>query len=243
MPTPSGHWKFFVFSWKWLAITFAAGTVNSGGWLLLSRFLTHVTGFATLVGIQMAENRFVEALAVASVPVFFIAGCMIAAFLTDRRIQRGLDPMYSTPLLAASVLIGGGGALGARGFFGGGQGEHDYLLLAALSLACGLMNAVVTVATGTLMRATHMTGLTTDLGIGLVRAHFLDEQAGEVFLERRANLMRLASLISFILGSVVGCYLFLDMSYLGFVVPAAIVLIVALFLLPRPASNREKAPL
>lgn len=231
--SPGGHWKFFVSSWKWLAITFAAGNINSGGWLLLSRFLTHVTGFATLIGIEMAENKFVEALAVASVPVFFMGGCMIAAFLTDRRMQRGLDPMYATPLLAASALMGGGGILGARGFFGGGQGEHDYLLLAALSLACGLMNAVVTVATGTVMRATHMTGLTTDLGIGLVRAHFLDDQAGEVFLERRANLMRLASLASFILGSVIGCYLFLDMTYMAFLVPAAIVGFVALLLLRR----------
>ena len=225
--TSSGHAKFFLKSAKWLILGFASGNLNSGGWLLLGKFVTHVTGFATLIGIELAKNEFVEALAVASVPGFYIAGCMIAAFLTDRRMQRGLDPIYATPLLAASVLIGWAALQGSRGFFGSGQNDHDYLLLAALGLSCGLINAVVTVATGTVMRAGHMTGLTTDLGIGLVRAHFLTQHAGEAFLERRANLMRLVSLSAFVLGSVVGCYFFLSYSYAGFALPAILVLLVA----------------
>lgn len=227
--------KFFAPSAKWLAIIFAAGCVNSGGWLILGRFLSHVTGFASLIGIELAKHRFVEALAVASVPVYFLAGCMIAAFLTDRRMQKGLNPMYATPLFTASGLLGIGAFLGTRGYFGNidavSKTENDYLLLVLLSLACGLMNAVVTVATGTVMRATHMTGITTDLGIGLVRVHYLEDETGERYLEERSNLMRLATLIFFILGSVTGCYLFLGAGYLGFWLPCAITFLVALLTL------------
>lgn len=229
MPSSGGgHLRALISSSKWLALTFASGVINSAGWLLLGRFLTHVTGFATLVGIEMANNDFLEALAVASVPVFFIAGSMISAFLTDRRMQRGLNPLYVTPLLGAALLLGGGAVLGGTGFFGGTQIDHDYLLLAALSLACGLINAVVTVATGTVMRATHMTGLTTDLGIGLVRVHFLGDLADEIHLERRANFLRLASLLAFIFGSLVGCYIILSLGYIGLALPAAIVFVVGL---------------
>ena len=64
-------------------------------------------------------------------------GGLIAALLTDRRMQQGLNPMYATPLLAAALLLGGSAFLGTQGYFGKIDAvvkvESDYLLLAMLS--------------------------------------------------------------------------------------------------------------
>ena len=47
--------------------------------------------------------------------------------------------------------------------------SSDYFLLGALCLICGIQNGTVSLVSKSVVRTTHLTGLTTDLGIGLVR--------------------------------------------------------------------------
>jgi len=215
---------------KWLCLVFASGCVNSGGWIAAAKFTTHVTGFATLFGIYLSRNHWLEAAAICSIPVYFMAGAMISALLVDRRIQKDQTPLYGLPVLLSAGLLAVaalGGDSGWFGIFGIDSGvSDDYVLLLVLALASGLQNAAVTTATGAVMRATHMTGLTTDLGLGLVRFFYIS--GPERRIEVRSTMIRILTLTFFVGGSVAGAFFFLTMQYQGFLIPAAICFVVAL---------------
>ncbi|KHD89661.1 MAG: hypothetical protein OM95_02590 [Bdellovibrio sp. ArHS] len=209
----------------WLSMAFQAGAINAGGYLACHRFVSHVTGFGTLVGTEAAQGRWMQSLAMFAVPGFFIGGTMLSAFFVDRRIQTGRKPLYPIVMfliffLTTSVAISG--TLGVFGEFGAPLARHGHLLLAALCLACGIQNATVTSAFGAIIRTTHLTGITTDLGIGIVRvlshSHKIQPRTNEV----RANWMRAGLISSFTLGSLVSAYVYLHAQYWGFLIPASI---------------------
>jgi uncharacterized membrane protein YoaK (UPF0700 family) len=214
-------------SWRtrfdWLLLTFIAGNVNAGGYLAAHRFVSHITGFATLFGIEAAHGRFDQAVGILSVPVFFLLGVMTSAYFVDRRVHRGERPRYA--LVMALVLLclataALGGHWGLFGVFGSEPRlRQDYLLLALLCAASGLQNAAVSTASGATVRTTHLTGLTTDLGTGLVRAFSDPKRYGA---EMKAARFRVATIVSFALGSAVGACAYLYFSYLGFLLPTVL---------------------
>jgi uncharacterized membrane protein YoaK (UPF0700 family) len=206
----------------WLLLTFMAGNINSGGLLACGRFVSNVTGFYTLAGESAAHLSWDAAIGFLSIPFFFVSGVMISAFLVERPVHLEKKPRYVfvmtliSALLIASAVFG---SIGSFGTFGDSHLKIDYTLLALLSLSSGLMNAAISVASGHSVRVTHMTGNTTDLGIGIVRLRSLNEI--------RAVTLRLGILVFFTVGSALGAYILLKLHYLGFLLPAAIALYVS----------------
>lgn len=209
----------------WFLLSFLAGSVNAGGFLAAHRFVSHVTGFATLFGVAAANRHWDQALGLLSIPVYFLLGAMVSAVLVDRNVHRGRRPHYALVMtLVASCLLAAalGGHLGYFGEFGSEPRlRQQYILLALLCGASGLQNAAVSTASGMTIRTTHLTGLTTDLGTGLVRA-FSNPSVYDA--EIRAAQYRIGTIVSFGLGSAVGAWIYLAYSYLGFLLPAALAL-------------------
>lgn len=209
----------------WLMLAFNAGCINAGGFLATGRFVSHVTGFATLFGVERQQFGFWASLPILSVPLFFLLGVVIAGLLTDRRVRLQREPRYDYVMslcaacLAAASLAGGGDHFGAFG--SSFHLKHTYLLLALLCLASGLQNGAITSSSGSSVRTTHLTGLTTDLGLGLAR--MMTFSNGKVsFEEVLANCLRLGTILAFIAGSAVGAALFSSLRFFGFLLPAAI---------------------
>ncbi len=207
-------------------MAFQGGVLNSGGFMACHQFVSHVTGFATLFGRQASQGDAVHALGLLLVPLFFLLGAMIAAQLVDLKIRHEQKPRYYIVFGVMVVLllaVAVGGFNGVFGAFGEPLSRaRDYALLALLCLTCGLQNATVTSVSRAVVRTTHLTGLTTDLGIGLVRV--LRRRAGDARIsdEIRANAMRGGLILSFGLGSFVGAFLFSKAGYRGFLLPVAI---------------------
>ena len=99
---------------------------------------------------------------------------------------------------------------------------RDYTLLALLCMICGTQNGLITLVSKSVVRTTHLTGITTDLGIGLVRVLNSGRLFGKIDDEGRANLMRIGIIVFFILGSVFGVRIFHSFEYRGFIFPAVI---------------------
>lgn len=214
-------------SWRthfdWFLLSFIAGSVNAGGYLAAHRFVSHVTGFATLFGVDAAVGKWDQALGILSVPLFFLIGVMISAYLVDRRANRGQRPRYALvmSLVCLCLIVAAvGGYFNLFGRFGHDPRlSQDYFLLALLCAASGLQNAAVSTASGATVRTTHLTGLTTDLGTGLVRAFFDKKLYAD---EMKAIRLRLGTILSFALGSAVGAYCYFKFDYLGFLLPAGL---------------------
>lgn len=210
----------------WFLLSFSAGNINAGGFMATQRFVTHVTGFATLFGIDIAEGRWMQAVGILSVPLYFLLGSMISAFFVDRRQYLHQRPNYAIVmflvclcLLVASI----GGHSNIFGIWGDTlELSQDYSLLALLCTSSGLMNGAITTSSRGTVRTTHLTGLTTDLGLGIVRVFYDRQEKPAHALEVRANWLRIGTIGSFVGGSVVGAVLFLQVNYLGFLLPASL---------------------
>lgn len=210
----------------WLSLAFQAGAINAGGFLACHRFVTHTTGFATFFGADVAKGDFLAAAGMLTVPMFFLLGAMISAFFVDRRQTLGKKPRYLFLMAFISLTMLFVAILGHWNYFGPfGSPQNittDFTLLALLCLASGIQNASITSASGSVVRTTHLTGITTDLGIGLVRVLWKGPSHRIQSHEEKANWLRFGIIISFILGSTMGSFLFLHLQYLGFLVPSFI---------------------
>ena len=210
----------------WLLLGFNAGCINAGGFLATGRFVTHVTGFATLFGVDLLHAGIGPSLRILSVPLFFLLGAMIAGLLTDRPIHFKRAPHYDyvMALCAACLFLAAlAGELDQFGAFGKSLRLNEtYILLALLCLASGLQNGAITSSSGSSVRTTHLTGLTTDLGLGMARLLTLRRSDRSFAEEWLANGLRAGTVFAFIVGSAVGAALFMSLQYRGFLIPAAI---------------------
>lgn len=201
-----------VFHWYLLCLN--GGFINAAGFLATGRYVSHVTGLVTLFGVEIANNRLEIAYSVLSVPLFFLCGAFIAGLFIESRRRRGKKPHFGRVmrLCAGCIFIA---AFSAELF--GVPGSNDiggvgtYVLMALLCLASGLQNGAISSSSQRSVRTTHMTGTTTDLGLGLARIYDSGEAVPPE--ERRANFLRLGSLLFFMVGAIIGAMLYMRFSY------------------------------
>jgi uncharacterized membrane protein YoaK (UPF0700 family) len=210
----------------WMSMAFQAGSINAGGFLACHRFVSHVTGFATHFGAEVSYGHIGTAFGTLSVPAYFLLGAMLAAFFVDKNLTKGKPAKYTFMFLIISFsmfVIAVGGSLGLLGKFGESPDLiSDYFLLSVLCLCSGIQNATITSASGAVVRTTHLTGITTDLGIGIVRTISASIPKPIRQMENRANAMRSGIIVFFILGSLISSFCFLNFDYKGFFIPCLI---------------------
>ncbi len=231
----------------WYLLSFNGGLINAGGFLATGRFVSHVTGFATLFGVDVMERKLEAAVGILSVPFFFLLGAFVAGMLIDRPIHWKKKPHFDYVMGLSAIclfLAASGGGFARFGNFGGVLHLRQvYVLLSLLCLACGLQNGAITSSSGSSIRTTHLTGLTTDLGLGLSRLLTLQRQDETFKKELRANRLRSSSIIAFALGSAVGAWVFIKLGYSGFVLPGLIASYAALHgRKAKIAAHRQEAP-
>jgi len=211
----------------WYGLAFQGGFVNMLGFLAVHRFVSHVTGFAGLFASSIYELKMMDAIAAFFIPVFFLIGATVSGFFTEVRREKGQAPIYLYSMISMSIIfltLGVIGISGKLGIFGEPfESMHDFILLAALSFTCGMQNALFTSASGAVVRTTHLTGITTDLGIGIAKV--LTKQANSN--EHKSNWLRIGLIYSFLFGSLVGVVIIKEWKYLSFFVPAFISFLIA----------------
>lgn len=230
----------------WLLLAGSAGAVNALGFLACARFVTHVTGTVSNMGMDVG-NKLSLALDYAVVLGCFVGGAAMSSALIEGRHHRGKKPLYAVPLLLAATIlavVGTAGAYGLFGVFGSSVEElHDFVFLSALSFAMGLQNAAVSTSTGNMVRTTHMTGPATDLGVHLATSAYA---AGDTRKNAmRHALLRFGKIGAFTMGAAAGAGLARAYQYGGLIAPAVVVLL-ATFLsfvkVPKLASAPVDAP-
>lgn len=242
-----------------LAITLSgvAGAVNATGFFVVGTWTSHVTGHVARVGDELAQGRVGTALAFLSFVFAFFIGAVVATLLVEGSRRLGGRAHYKSALLVELA------ALGAYAFLAATPVPAQ-TLIALLCFAMGLQNALVTKVSGAVVRTTHLTGVTTDLGIEFVHLVFyFRERAASVSLRRKLHvlwqslrepvmepiLLHLSIFISFLVGATAGPLLYLRIGNLALLLPSAflLVLVVREALMRRrrmvePASASASAP-
>lgn len=241
------HKSDSVFSFRhvpsWLMLCMAAGAVNGIALLACERFVTHVTGTVTRLGVEVAHLNIL--LDFALVLACFVVGSMLAGLSINGRAYRGRRPYFSLPLWLASSIIGAvacAGHLGWLGVFGGRVDDPlDFVLLCSLSFAMGLQNAAVATSTGMLVRTTHLTGPATDLGLHL--ADMLTADATQSHIAKCHAALRAAKIFSYAVGAAVSVPLAHRLGFLGLLLPAAMIAVATVLSFAGwPQLARRSAP-
>jgi len=180
-------------------LTLVAGAVNSAGFLAYGYFSANMTGNVSMLSDMLSVWHTNAALAFLVIIAMFILGAFIASLFIQAGKRRQLRNVYALTLAAeASLLLLIGVALGMRMFASSG-----ILVVGLLSLAMGLQNAASTRISGSRVRTTHVSGIATDIGIGLAILAGADPAAGRPEIVQRLWL-HLVTIVSFALGGILG---------------------------------------
>lgn len=206
----------------WMLLAFKAGFLNAAGFLATGRFVSHVTGFGTQMGVSLAHEDYYFGIELLIIPLAFILGSSIPAWILERNYDEKKIPPYPAVQFLITMLLGAIFFLGTSGWFGefttASDDLHDVILIGLLCLVCGMKNGLTTWATHGKIRTTHLTGLATDMGLHLPKL-FRGGQQGRFPEARRVNTVRLATFVSFTIGSLMAAFIFPKFNYYGFIFP------------------------
>lgn len=210
-----------------LLLSFNAGAVNAGGFLVLHMYTSHMTGFASQLadGLVLANAKLL--LNALGAILAFIAGAAVCAFLVNWGRQHRLHSVYALPVMLEALMLFPFGLMGAATLAWNTPFSVPLTVL-LLSFIMGLQNAVGSKTSGGSIRTTHMTGNITDLGMELGKALFLTRTDNMPPPQGRRSWLRMqtsAGLVGmFVLGGIAGA---LGFKYVGFVfvVPLAALLL------------------
>ncbi len=196
--------------WVWLgavSLSCVAGMINVVGYLGFEhQAVSHLTGTTSLLGIALVENDRPSILHLWGVLIAFSLGAMISGLIIqDAALQLGRR--YGVVLALESLLLFASVPLFKQ--------QQIWGALTA-AMACGLQNAMATTFSGTAVRTTHLSGMFTDLGIGL--GHLL---RGLPLQIRRLTLSGMI-ISGFLGGGIGGAWLFGRLHYDALLVPAVL---------------------
>ena len=196
--------------WVWVGaglLACVAGMVNVVGYLSFEQqAVTHLTGTTTLLGAAVAKRDLHAISRLAGVALAFMAGAALSGMIVQDSTLK-LGRRYGVALVLESLLLFAAIPLFMQGRLAGP-------LLAAM--ACGLQNAMATTYSGAVIRTSHLSGMFTDLGIGL--GHALRGMP----LQKRRLLLCGLIISGFFTGAVLGALLFVRFGYAALAVPATI---------------------
>ena len=203
---------------KWIeygafVLAFIAGCINAIGLLGFEhQSVSHLSGTATLVGTSILNNSFKESFHLIGILLSFFLGASLSGLMLHGSSLK-LGQHYDTALFIEAFLIFSSLYLLTDGSF------YGHFLASA---ACGLQNALATTYSGAIVRTTHLTGIFTDLGLMLGSA-----LRGEPFDKRKAILFLLI-ILGFILGGLLGAYLFGLFAFNALIAPGMICITLAI---------------
>ena len=195
-------------TWVWIgavALSCVGGMVNVVGFLGFEhQAVSHMTGTTSQLGMALAQGDWRSIRHLWALLIAFSLGAMASGLIIqDSTLQLGRR--YGVALALESALL-----LVAIPLF---KQQQIWGALAA-AMACGLQNAMATTFSGAVVRTTHLSGMFTDLGIGL--GHLL---RGLPLQMRRLTLSGLI-ISGFLAGGVLGAWLFVHWHYDALLAPA-----------------------
>lgn len=214
----------------WLISAFKAGFINSAGFLITGKFVSHVTGFGTQVGVALGHEDYIFGAELLVIPLSFIMGGVITSWFLDRSLAKGEYPPYwkvqSLITFLLTLVILGGEFVFTKDVFPFDRDNRysiaELMFISSMCLACGLKNSLVTWSTFGKIRVTHLTGLSTDIGLNLLRTIVPGWKSTRFKEERYVNLLRIMTFLAFSTGALLSAILYPIIGVHCLAIPVAI---------------------
>jgi len=179
---------------------FIAGGINAGGFMAIGRYTSHVTGIVSESTLFLIQHNWVNAAQILGLVIGFGSGAAFAAYTIQlARYFKFKNPFAIALMSSGTTLL----LLGLWAMHYGTTHPHELLIEFGLFFAMGIQNATVTQLSNNDVRATHMTGILTDLGIEIGKGLFSRKTMDTAKLRLAALI-----LLSFVTGGILGVFLF-----------------------------------
>ncbi|MCC5918601.1 MAG: DUF1275 domain-containing protein [Cryomorphaceae bacterium] len=224
---------------------FAAGMTNVASLIAFFAFTSNVTGHYAILAEEIAKGHWHQVGVVIIWIFLFFIGNFLSNFLVINSEKLSKYVAHAIPIILEFICLVVVGVYGH--FFYRETLTETEFLVAFLLFAMGIQNGLVASISNGTVKTTHLTGLTTDLGISL--SMFTKKK-----FRRRRELRGKIKLLTFIasfylLGGVISGVIFLRVEFLTFFFIAAVIAVVLLYDLGTLArmkyqlSKREKLKL
>ncbi|MFU0503643.1 YoaK family protein [Pseudaminobacter sp. NGMCC 1.201702] len=176
-----------------------AGALNAAGFQATGFFSANMTGNVSAISDHLGLSQMSLAAFFGALVVAFIAGAFVSGLLIEAGRTRGVRAIYAYSItLEAALLV----ALGAMDLIA----PNVMTLVLGLSFIMGLQNAATTRISNARVRTTHVSGMATDIGLGLAAVVGNPPQRAEAIARLR---LYLTTIISFFVGGVLGVVAYL----------------------------------
>jgi uncharacterized membrane protein YoaK (UPF0700 family) len=234
----------------WILSAFKAGFINSAGFLLTGKFVSHVTGFGTQVGVAVGHKDFFFGIELLIIPISFIFGGVVTSFVLDRKYENNESPPYFIiqgliTLLIAFVILFWELQMNASQTLFDSDNTYDFnefLVIGLLCFICGLKNSLVTWTTFGKIRVTHLTGLSTDIGLNILRLFKKDFYSPRFQESRLVNIIRLLTFAFFSIGAFLSAAFFTQLNHFVFMIVLAISAVMTVISVMDWRSRMIKSP-
>jgi uncharacterized membrane protein YoaK (UPF0700 family) len=198
-----------------------AGAINTAAFAAVGFFSANMTGNVSLLSDHIATTNFQASAFFLAVIASFIGGSAASTLLINFGNRQKCRAIYAYNILIEGLLLG---ILGAADPYLP-LADRGSVLILGLAFLMGLQNAVVTQISGARVRTTHVSGLATDIGIGL--GMLFDTARGKPSTEtghHYVSRLRLhgVTICSFLFGGVVGVLVYREAGGALFLLAAGV---------------------
>ena len=194
-----------------LCLSLVAGAINAGGFLAVGQYTSHMTGIVSSIADAIALYKYEVALLAIVHIMSFILGAAFSAIIINWARVREFQSEFALALMLEALL------LLVFGLFASDLIETTMLsiqfMIGLLCFIMGLQNAIITKVSNAEIRTTHVTGITTDIGIEIGR--YITRQAKIATVQTHPDRLKLhvGLLLCFLLGGVMGAFLFKTVGF------------------------------
>lgn len=222
-----------------ISLSWVGGYTNVVLYSFCGEFVSNMTGNVTMLARSTAQGARTGVIVFGSLWISFLFGAVSSAVMTESARRRGSASKYVLPLAIEALLLSFV-ALSLRLATGTHEAGAAMLLVACVAaMAMGLQNATITRISGAVVRTTHLTGVTTDLGLEGIQylLWFRDRLLGRGWprvsrmvrvSHRHPEFQRVALLAtilgSFVFGAVAGMTIFLRVPGVAMLPPVLFLL-------------------
>ncbi len=196
-------------------LAFVAGGVNSAGFMAFHSFSANMTGNVSMASELLAIEGYDQALGFLTIVLMFILGAFAASLLIEVGKRERRRNIYALTLIAESAILLG---IGGSAVLGVGH-SNGMLVVGLLSLTMGIQNAASTRISGSRVRTTHVSGVATDIGVGI--AMLLGGDVADRAAVRRRLGLHFATISAFAIGGVIGVIGYQNLGSFAFALFAA----------------------
>ena len=143
------------------SLAFIAGALNSAGFYALGFFSANMTGNFSVGADKIALGDLYSGGMYLLLPLVFILGAALAALVVELGLKQGFSRIFSLSIATEAVM------LFLLGLFQLWYPKMGMGMVTGLCLLLGFQNAVVTRISNWRVRTTHVSGMSTDIGIGI----------------------------------------------------------------------------